>query len=117
MYMTDLDTLKEQAVAFRDERDWKQFHNPKDMAISLSLEASEFLEHFLWKNEKEIEEFLRTHKQKVEDELADVVFNVLLLSNDLEIDLGKALENKLAEIAKKYPVEKSKGKNTKYTEL
>ncbi len=115
--MSDLEKLRQLVEAFRDERDWKQFHNPKDMAISLTLEAAEFLEHFQWKNEQEIATHLERNKEQVEDELADVLYWVLLISADLEIDLGKALESKLAKSAIKYPVEKAKGRHTKYTDL
>lgn len=115
--MTDLDDLQKRVVAFRDERNWKQFHNPKDMAISLSLEASEFLEHFQWKNEKEISTHLNKRKEDVEDELADVLYWVLLIANDLDVDLNKAFIKKLEKSAAKYPVDKAKGKHTKYTEL
>lgn len=115
--MTDIDVLIKKVTAFRDERDWKQFHNPKDCAISLALEAAEVLEHFQWKNREEIEEYVAENKTKVADELADVLYWVLLMSNDLEIDLPKAFLRKLEENAQKYPVEKAKGRHTKYTEL
>ena len=115
--MSDLDDLRKRVVDFRDARDWKQFHNPKDMAISLALEAAEFLEHFQWKNENEISQHLGKRKEEVEDELADVLYWVLLIANDLDVDLKKAFIKKLEKSAAKYPVEKSKGKHTKYTEL
>jgi dCTP diphosphatase len=115
--MTDLDVLRDKVLKFRNERDWKQFHNPKDMAISLALEAAEFLEHFQWKNDDEIDAHLKNRKEEVEDELADVLYWVLLIANDLEVDLGKAFVNKLEKSAQKYPVDKSRGKHTKYTEL
>lgn len=115
--MSDLEELKKKVVAFRDARDWKQFHTPKDMAISLSLEAAEFLEHFQWKNESEVTEHLKHRKDEVEDELADVLYWVLLIANDFDIDLSKAFEKKLQKSGAKYPVEKAKGKHTKYTEL
>jgi dCTP diphosphatase len=115
--MSDLNELKRKVVGFRDERDWQQFHNPKDMAISLCLEASEFLEHFQWKNEEEIRKHMLTKKVEVEDELADVLYWILLISNDLKIDLTKALTTKLKKSATKYPVHKAKGRHTKYTEL
>lgn len=115
--MSDLSDLQKKIVAFRDERDWKQFHNPKDMAISLALEASEFLEHYQWKNESEITAHLNEHKSDVADELADVLYWVLLIANDLEIDLTAAAESKLKQNAAKYPVSKAKGSHKKYTEL
>ena len=115
--MLSLDDLQKKIIAFRDERDWKQFHTPKDMAISLALEAAEVLEHFQWKNEAEIAEYLKTNKEDIGDELADVLWWVLLMSHDLGIDILEASERKIEKTAKKYPVEKSKGRHTKYTEL
>lgn len=102
---------------FRDARNWKQFHNPKDLALSLTLEAAEVLEHFQWKSKEEIEEYLKTHKEHVGEELADVLYWVLLMSHDLEINILDALDRKMEQNEKKYPVEKAKGKHTKYTDL
>lgn len=115
--MSDLEALTQKVVAFREERDWKQFHNPKDTAISLVLEAAEFLEHFQWKNGGEIADHLSKNKEDIEDELADVLYWVLLIANDMEINLSQALTAKLKKSAAKYPVDKSKGKHTKYTDL
>lgn len=109
--------IQMKAVRFRDARDWKQFHNPKDMALSLVLEAAEVLEHFQWKNGKEMEKYVQSHKGEVADELADVLFWIAMMSNDLKIDLFKAFEAKMKKNVKKYPVKKAKGKYTKYTEL
>jgi NTP pyrophosphatase (non-canonical NTP hydrolase) len=115
--MSDLKDLQQRIISFRDARDWKQFHNPKDTAISLTLEASELLEHFQWKNAPEIEAYVKEHKTEIADELVDVLYWVLLIAHDLEIDVAKASEAKMAQNEAKYPVEKSKGKHTKYTEL
>ena len=115
--MADWTGIQKKAIAFRDARDWKQFHNPKDMALSLALEAAEGLEHFQWKNGEEMEEYVRSHKGEIADELADVLFWLATMSNDLEIDLVKAFETKMKKNEKKYPVSKSKGKHTKYTKL
>lgn len=115
--MTDLDKLQELVVKFRDERDWRQFHNPKDITISLVLEATELLEHFQWKSEDEIKEHLKNKKDDVSEELADVLYWVLLIANDLNIPLDEALRKKMIKNDAKYPVEKAKGKHTKYTEL
>lgn len=115
--MSDLRELQKKVVAFRDARDWKQFHNPKDLTISLLLEAGELLEHFQWKSPEEMQEHVKTHKTDVSDELADVLYWVLLVANDLEIDLVTAFNKKLAANDKKYPVNKSKGNHKKYTEL
>jgi len=113
----DLDTLVQKIVAFRDERDWRQFHNPKDMALSLMLEASEVAEHFQWKGKEEMDSYVQNHKEEVGEELADVLYWVLLMSHDCGIDILAVSEKKLAQNAAKYPIEKAKGKHTKYTEL
>lgn len=109
--------LTKLAIAFRDERDWKQFHNPKDMALSLVLEAAEVLELMQWKNGRELDEHLSRNRQKLAEELSDVMFWVLAMSNDLEIDLGAAFKAKLIANARKYPIDKAKGVSTKYTDL
>jgi NTP pyrophosphatase (non-canonical NTP hydrolase) len=115
--MSDISDLQKRVVAFRDARDWKQFHNPKDMAISLLLEATEFLEHFQWKNPEDIEVYLKNNKKDVADELADVLYWVMLISHDLGIDIIKQYEDKMQENEAKYPIDKAKGSNKKYTEL
>ncbi|MDD5209845.1 MAG: nucleotide pyrophosphohydrolase [Elusimicrobiales bacterium] len=115
--MSSIENLTKKIIAFRDARDWAQFHNPKDVAISLSLEAAELLEHFQWKNPAEIAAHLKTHKTEVSEELADILYWVLLLSHDLKIDPLAALSKKLKKNAKKYPVSKAKGRHTKYTGL
>ena len=87
---------------FRDERDWKQFHNHKDMALSLVLEASEVLEHFQWKSLKEVEEYAKKNKEEISDELADVAVYLLELSDNLGIDLAQAIAKKMKKNAVKY---------------
>ncbi|MBY0217897.1 nucleotide pyrophosphohydrolase [Paenibacillus illinoisensis] len=109
-----MEELIQKITAFRDERDWGQFHNPKDLAISLNLEASELLELFQWKSS---EEAIEKSKDKIQDELADVLYYVLLMCSDLNIDPKKALLEKLKKNAEKYPVDKAYGSNKKYTEL
>ena len=115
--MGDIKDLTEKIIKFRDERDWKQFHNPKDVAISLALEASEVLEHFQWKSKDEFKEYDKTNKDEIGEELADVFNFLLIMAHDLEIDLVKAEEKKLRKNEKKYSVEKAKGNAKKYTEL
>ncbi|MBU1083179.1 nucleotide pyrophosphohydrolase [Patescibacteria group bacterium] len=112
-----MNDLTKRIIAFRDARDWKQFHNPKDVALSLVLEASEVMEHFQWKNKEEIEEYIETNKTDISEELADVLYWVLLMSHDLKIDVLVALEAKIRKNEEKYPVEKAKGKHTKYNKL
>ena len=108
----DLKKLKKQAVEFRDERDWEKFHNPKDLAMNLSIEASELLEQYLWKINGE-----NINIEEVGDELSDVLLSVLLLAHHHGIDLEKAFIKKLKKTALKYPVSKAKGKNLKYNKL
>lgn len=115
--MSDIKELTEKIKRFRDERDWKQYHNPKDLALSLVLEASEVLEHFQWKNSEEINKYLKTNKKEIGEELADVLYWVLLMSNDFKINIKDALNKKIKKNAAKYPVEKAKGKHTKYDKL
>ncbi|MCL6605655.1 MAG: nucleotide pyrophosphohydrolase [Paenibacillus sp.] len=109
-----MDKLVEEIVAFRDERDWKQFHNPKDLAISLNLEASELLELFQWKSS---DETVNRNKSEIQDELADVMYYALLMCHDLGINPKQALLDKLKKNAEKYPVDKAFGSNKKYTEF
>jgi NTP pyrophosphatase (non-canonical NTP hydrolase) len=115
--MRDLRELQKKIIEFRDVRDWKQFHNPKDIAISLVLEASELLEHFQWKDKPEVERHISKNIDEVSDELADVFYWVLLLAYDLKIDLPAALNKKMKKNAAKYPVKKAKGNHKKYTDL
>lgn len=105
------------AVKFRDARNWRQFHNPKDMALSLSLEAGEVMEHFQWKNSEEMNEYVKSHRSEIGDELADVLYWVLLMSHDLNIDIADAYKKKMKKNAIKYPIKRSKGRHTKYKDL
>lgn len=115
--MSDVERLQQLLIEFRKARDWEQFHNPKDVAISLALEAAEVLEHFQWKSPEEIKEYIKKNKDDIGEELADVFNWVLLLAHDLDIDIIKASDDKIAKNALKYPVEKAKGSHKKYTEL
>lgn len=112
----DLARMTAEIVAFRDERDWKQFHNPKDMALSLLLEASELAEIFQWKNGAEIAAAVEEKKTALGHELADVLYWVLLLAHDTGIDLPTAFQNKLGLNREKYPAEKFRGSSKKYSE-
>lgn len=115
--MSEFKSLTKLILKFRNQRRWKQFHNPKDSAIALLSEATEVLDEFKWKNDAEIKQHLKTNKEKVADELSDVLFWVLLMAYDLKIDLPKSFEKKLNKNAQKYPVSKARGRHTKYTEL
>src|SRR3989344_3528962 len=102
--MSDIRQLTKKIIDFRKKRDWKQFHNPKDTALSLVLEAAEVLEFFQWKNEGEIKKLLRNKKEEISDELADVLYWILLMSHDFGIDIGNALSKKIKKNKKKYPI-------------
>jgi len=109
--------LTQRVLQHRDERDWKQFHTPKELAVSLCVEAGELLALMQWKTGAELEQTIAARRADVVDELADVLHSLLLLADDLGVDLGAALEQKLTKDAAKYPVEKARGKNLKYDEL
>ncbi|OGX08000.1 MAG: nucleotide pyrophosphohydrolase [Omnitrophica WOR_2 bacterium GWA2_47_8] len=115
--MSEIKELTEKIKKFRDERDWEQFHNHKDMALSLVLEAAEVLEHFQWKKPEEVDAHAQTAKEEIADELGDVAFYLFELADNLGIDLRKALENKIEKNALKYPIEKAKGTIKKYNKL
>ena len=109
--MSQLKDLEQLLVNFRDERDWKQFHNPKDLAVALSIEAGELLESFLWKDAEDAK------IEKVKEELADVLAYALLLGHHYGLDLEEVIREKVKKNGEKYPVEKAKGSATKYNEL
>ncbi len=109
--------FKDRLQQFMRERDWKQFHNPKDLAIAISLEASELLEHFLWKNGAEIGSRVDSHGAEIRDEAADIGIYLMELCDVLGIDLVQAMAAKLEKAGLKYPVEKARGTSRKYTEL
>ena len=110
--MATLKDLTKKIIDFRDARDWKQFHNPKDLTLSLSLEVHEILEHFQWKTEKDIKKHVLSNKEKIGHEIADVLSYLLILSHDLDINIEKAFLNKLKKVNEKYPVEEIKGRHT-----
>jgi len=114
------DTLAEltsRVLRHRDERDWAQFHTPKELAISLTVESAELLALMQWQSGEALTQAMNSKRQKIVDELADVLHSTLLLAADLKVDLAEALVQKLAKDALKYPVEKSKGRAVKYDEL
>ena len=115
--MDSISEITTRINAFRDARDWKQFHNPKDMAVSISIEAAELLEQFQWKNRAECDAHLKTNREAVADEMADVAIYLFELADLLQMDLGKEMLRKLEKNADKYPVDKAKGSNKKYKEL
>lgn len=103
-----------QILKFRDDRDWKQFHNPKDLAISISLEAAELLEVFQWSGQDTSNE---NKQDKIKEELADVLNYCVLMADACGLDIDQIILEKIKRNNEKYPVEKSKGKSDKYTKL
>lgn len=104
----------EQVLKFRDDRNWKQFHNPKDLAISISLEAAELLEIFQWSAE---DVWCKEKKDKIREELADVLSYCILMADTCRLDMDEIIQEKVKRNAEKYPVEKAYGHKEKYTEL
>lgn len=114
--MTDIEKLQQQIDQFNKERDWDQFHNGKDLAVALSLEASELLEIYLWKNAEQADTDPNTIA-KVKEELADVFTYALQIATKYNLNVKEIVETKLQRNAQKYPIEKAKGSAKKYTEL
>ena len=116
---TSINDIKNKIKDFCDARDWDQFHNAKDLAIGLVIEASELLEHFRFKSEEEIEDKFNdlNERKKITEELADVLYFTVLLANKYNVDLTTELNDKIKKNEQKYPIEKAKGSNKKYTEL
>lgn len=109
--MSDLEELREAIVKFTQERDWDQFHNGKDLALALSIEAAELNEAFLWKEAKDV------NVEKVKEELADIVNYAILIADKYDLDIKQIVLDKLRRNAEKYPVDKAYGSAKKYNEL
>jgi dCTP diphosphatase len=109
--------LVKAAVAFRDQRDWAQFHNAKELAISLAVESAELIQLMQWHKPQDLAQVIEQKHAHLRDELSDVLFSVLLLAHELKIDLGAAFLEKLQKTAAKYPIDKSKGSPKKYSEF
>jgi NTP pyrophosphatase (non-canonical NTP hydrolase) len=109
--MKENEEIIEALLKFRNERDWEQFHNPKDLALAINVEAGELLELFLWKNADE------ANKEKVKEELADIFAFAFLLAEKYQFDVKDIVLEKIQQNAEKYPVEKAKGTAKKYNEL
>ena len=116
---TTLAEIKTRVLAFARERDWEQFHAPKNLSMALAAEAGELMEHFLWATPEASRTIAQdaAKRRKIEEELADVVIYALEFANMTGIDVAAAIETKMAANAAKYPVEKAKGRSDKYTEL
>ena len=112
--MSEIKEIIDALVQFRNERDWEQFHDSKNLAIAIAIEAAELNELFLWKTPEECE---KVDKEKIGDEIADILVYALLLSHRHGFDVREIIEGKMAKNAAKYPVSKSKGNARKYNEL
>ena len=109
--MSDIKEIIEALIDFRNQRDWEQFHNPKDLAVALNIEAGELLENYLWKSHDE------ANKEKVKEELADVIAYAFLLAEKYDFNIKDIVLEKIKKNGEKYPVEKAKGTAKKYNEL
>ncbi len=116
---TTLAELKARVLAFARERDWEQFHSPKNLSMALAAEAAELMEHFLWTTPKASRSVAQDEakRRKIAEELADVVIYAMEFANVTGLDMAAAIEAKMAANAQKYPVDKSRGRADKYTEL
>lgn len=113
---TTIEQIKKQIEQFIADRDWNQFHSPKNLASNLMVEAAELFEPFIWDKSENNSEIVSYKKEALEHEAADVLFSLIAFCNNTDIDLAAAFERKLKLTAQKYPVEKVKGKNLKYNE-
>ena len=116
---TTVSQLKDKVKKFCEDRDWNKYHNAKDLAIGIITESSELLEYFRFKSEKEIEEIFNSpeKKEKISEEVVDILYFLLRLAQKYNIDLATSLDKKMDKNKKKYPINKAKGSNKKYTEL
>ena len=109
--MSSLDKVIEKLIEFRNERDWEQFHNPKDLALAINIESSELLEEFLWKKSEDAK------IEKVKEELADVFAYAFLLGEKYDFDVKQIVLDKIKSNGEKYPIDKAKGTAKKYNDL
>jgi len=112
-----IDELTAEIRAFRDARDWRQFHNPKELAVAITAEAGELLQHFVWQSPEQSERRMTERRAAIEDEIADVAILLFELADNSGIDLAAAMRAKLARNQVRYPVDKARGSNAKYDEL
>ncbi len=109
--------LTAQIRGFRDARDWRQFHAPKELAVAVAAEAGELLQHFVWQTPEQSEQRARERLHEIGSEIADVTILLLELAHNLGLELGQVVRAKLAQNALRYPVEKARGSNKKYNQL
>lgn len=115
--MNELEVLRDKLRTFAADRDWDQFHSPKNLSMALAVEASELLEHFQWLTEAQSQNLSPEKREEVAQEMADVLLYLVRIADKLNINLVEAANKKLVLNAQKYPAEKSRGNNKKYTEL
>ncbi len=109
--------ITEEIQNFVQDRDWKKFHSPKDMAVAISGEAGELMQHFIWKGTGESHEIANRKREQVADEMADIAILLFEFAGNLDLDLGSEIRAKLKRNQLRYPISKTKGKNLKYDEL
>jgi len=114
---TSIESLTGEIRAFRDARDWLQFHNPKELAVAITAEAGELLQHFAWQSPEQSTRRVAERRSDIESEIADVAILLFELADNCGIDLASAMRAKLARNEERYPVEKARGSNKKYNEL
>jgi dCTP diphosphatase len=114
---TTIEALTSEIRAFRDARDWLQFHNPKELAVAITAEAGELLQHFVWQSPEQANRRVTERRAEIESEIADVAILLFELADNCGIDLAAAMRAKLARNEIRYPVEKARGSNKKYNEL
>ena len=112
-----ISSLTTRIQAFVDAREWRRYHNPKDLAIAITAEAGELLQHFVWQQEEQIEERVRKNRDEIASEIADVGILLFELADNLGFNLGEVMAAKIAHNEERYPVEKARGNNRKYSEL
>ncbi len=110
-------TLIEELLKFRSAREWEQFHSARNLAAAISVEAAELLESFIWASDKQVSEIVGARRNAISEEIADIAILLTYLAHDLSIDIDVAVKEKLKDNATKYPVEKARGSNRKYSEL
>jgi dCTP diphosphatase len=109
--------LTNQIQTFVDARDWRQFHNAKDLAVAIAAEAGELMQHFVWQQDDQIERRLEKNREEIASEIADVAILLFEFADNLGMNLGEVMQAKIARNDIRYPVEKSRGNNLKYSEL
>jgi len=114
--MTELDDIKKTLATFAKDRDWEQFHSPKNLAMALSVEVAEIVEHFQWLNEEDTNTLTTEKRHAIAEEIADTQMYLLLLAEKLDVDIIQSVNQKITKNAEKYPIEKTKGSSKKYTE-